>query len=149
LLLKEFHPVGTLTGESGTRAKFQAVAVSSPWDSTRTFGLRIELGEGDETAIGFLDADEAAALLRASDYIIAKAPAMARDTLDYTEVAYTSRAGVAVGFYQAGTTQTAFLHVGNSVRGFMSFDTAVFSKFRTIVAAAMDKINTLGAKVAT
>lgn len=149
MTVKEFHPVGTLAGESDRKAKVQAVVVSVPWDSTRTFGLRIEVGEGDETEIGFLDADEAAALLRAADYIIAKAPGMARDTLDYTEVTYTSRAGVAVGFYQTGTTQTAFLHISNSVRGFMSFDPAAFSKLRVIVAAGVDRLKQLGWKVVT
>lgn len=148
MTVKEFHPVGTLSAPYDFKAKFDAVAVSSPWDSTKTFGLRIEVGQEGDTQTGVLDADEAAALLRAADYLIAKAPAMARDSLDYTEVTYTSRAGVGVGLYQSGRKQTAYVKA-TPTRGIAFFDTSRLSALRAIVAAGVQRLDQLTGKQAT
>ena|SRR5256885_6932431 len=148
MTVKEFHPVGTLSGQFDSKAKLDAVVVTAPWDSTKTFGLRIEVGADGETETGVLDNDEAIALLRASDYIIAKAPAMARDSLDYTEVTYTSRAGVEIGFYQTGRQQTAYVKANQTRRGMLFFDTSKLSALRVIVASGVQRLSQLSGKPA-
>jgi hypothetical protein len=150
LFVKEFHPVGELKGSHGTRAEFEAVAISSASDNSRVFAVRVErpsAGQYENDETGVIDFDEVVALAGAIDLMIGKAKEMGSAPVDYTEVEYTTRGGLSVGFFQKGTEQTAIIKVTKySSHGTVYFGTERLSELRAIVAAAADKLKALGAR---
>ncbi len=89
-------------------------------------GVKLEREDTDHQlgSAAFLDSDEIDECLGAIDFIVTSADQMAHDRRDYTEVTYSSKDDVTVGFYQDGTNQQGFLRLGaGSSTAFMSITT--------------------------
>jgi hypothetical protein len=83
-------------------------------------GVKLEQSETDRHAASaaFIDSDEIDEFLGALDFIVKTAGHVAHDRRDYTEVTYSSKDNVTIGFYQDGLKQQAFvrLAVGVGIR---------------------------------
>lgn len=77
-------------------------------------GVKLEQAETDRhiASAAFIDSDEIDEFLGAIDFIATSAGHMAHDRRDYTEVTYSSKDDVTVGFYQDGLQQQAFVRLG-------------------------------------
>src|SRR5215210_1483200 len=73
-------------------------------------GVKLEQGETDRhlESAAFIDSDEIDEFLGAVDFIVTSAEQMAHDRRDYTEVIYSSKDDVNIGFFQDGMKQQAF-----------------------------------------
>ena len=78
-------------------------------------GVKLEQSETDRhvASAAFLDSDEIDEFVGAIDFIVTSAGQMAHDRRDYTEVSYTSKDGVIIGFYQDGLKQQAYVRLGS------------------------------------
>jgi hypothetical protein len=64
------------------------------------------------SSAAFVDSDELDEFLGAFTFISTSAAHMAHDRRDYTEVTYSTRDNVTIGFYQDGQKQQAFIRLG-------------------------------------
>lgn len=133
LIVKVFHPVGTIHGLHGTSLELTAVTLYEPGrEAQRRQGIKIEVSGGgrlETKHTSFLDLDEIDALLKALDYIKRAMGEWASAQRDYTEMQFITKGGFKVGFFtnkkegrvtgfvSSGKIReaTTFLHTSNLV----------------------------------
>jgi hypothetical protein len=89
-------------------------------------GVKLEHPETELhiASAAFIDSDEIEEFLGAIDFIATSAGQMAHDRRDYTEVTYSTKDDVTIGFYQDGLKQQAFVKLGvGSPLLFITMDT--------------------------
>jgi hypothetical protein len=116
IVMKENRPIAWVTSSYGSRLEIsgQILVVVKGTSRTVTLGVKLEQPE-TETSIGsaaFLDYDELDEFQGALAFIQTAAGQMAAQARDYTEVTYSTRDNVTVGFYQDGAKQQAFVRLG-------------------------------------
>jgi hypothetical protein len=115
VVMKQFHEIGTLKCDLGTKLTFTTLvfAIAQGAKGDRTFGLKIE----HETRNGrnescLVDHDELKELLLAIKYLVGLAKQTAGERNDYTEFSYVTRDSLMTGFFQdSDGRQQAFFDV--------------------------------------
>ena len=132
VVMKQFHDIGKLRCDAGTKLTFTTLvfAIGQGSKGDRTFGLKIEHEAEDRQYESCLvDFDELKELLLAIKYLIGLAKDAAVERTDYTEFEYVTRDQLKVGFFQEiNGRQQAFFDV--SPGGEMMFLT--FDQLRTV-----------------
>lgn len=108
-----------------------------------TVGVKLERGETDRhlASSAFLDSDEIDEFLEAIDFIATTAGHMAHDRRDYTEVSYSSKDDVKIGFYQDGLEQKAFMSLG-ATGSSIFFTLATAQRIRAAISDARAHVDT-------
>lgn len=116
ILIKEFHPIGFVVGQHGTRLTIEALILSDPSDPDHTKrGLRVEVkgsGRLETEHSSLLDLEEVEALSKGIAYMSSLAKEWQGKQREYTEVLLSTKADFQVGFYQAKEETMAFAKSG-------------------------------------
>jgi hypothetical protein len=103
IVVKVFHPLGNIPGLYSTSADLSAVVLYEPGnEAKRTRGIKIEVKGADRLTrehTSFLDLDEIDALLKALDYMGKVMTQWTGTPRDYTELIFSTRGDLQVGFY--------------------------------------------------
>lgn len=77
-------------------------------------GVKFEQAESNThiSSEAFVDSDELDEFVGALNFILVSAQRVANDARDYTEVTYSTRDDVTIGFFQEGLRQQAFARLG-------------------------------------
>ena len=120
LIVKEFYPLGSLSGALETKAEADAVVMYEPGhEGQRVRGIRIEVTGGGRYGSGetaFLDMEEVQSLSEALEYMKGLAAKWQGMERSYTEVVFQTKGDFRIGFFQEGTKQSAFLSCGRVSR---------------------------------
>ncbi|HEV7520706.1 MAG TPA: hypothetical protein VGP89_06360 [Candidatus Angelobacter sp.] len=115
LVMKEFYDLGTVRDMG--RVQLQALVISAPSGAQKTKGLKIqvtEAGNYERESAAFLDVDELEGLAQALVYMSdAAAKWDGQSHAPYTEIIYTSKSEVQIGFYRKGSETRAFCKTGS------------------------------------
>jgi hypothetical protein len=114
LVMKEFYDLGTIRDMG--RVQLQALVISAPSGAQKTKGLKIqvtEAGSYERESAAFLDVDELEGLSQALAYMSDSASKWdSQSHAPYTEIIYTSKSEVQIGFYRKGSDTRAFCKTG-------------------------------------
>lgn len=126
--MKQFHEVGKVTCEYGTKLTFSTLvfSIAQGGRGDRTYGLKIEHTTRDDMEEScFIDYDELKELLLAIKHLLGLAKQSATERMDYTEFEYVTRDSLKVGFYQnpSGHQQAFFDVSPGGAMMFLGFDT--------------------------
>ncbi|HEY7402597.1 MAG TPA: hypothetical protein VIB39_03680 [Candidatus Angelobacter sp.] len=114
MIMKEFYDVGALRGTGITEMK--ALVISEPNSARKIKGLRVEVteaGQFERTNTSFIDVDELDSLSQAIAYMADTASKWsAQPHTPYTEIIYTSKGELQIGFFQNGKDINAFCKSG-------------------------------------
>ena len=104
--------------------------------------MKLEQSETDSAlgAAAFVDLDEIDEFLGAFAFIKTAAAGMAGERRDYTEVSYSTRDNVTVGFYQEVQKQQAFVRLGSTARS-MFFGVRGLEEIRNAIVLATQHVN--------
>lgn len=123
LIAKEFFELGKVRGMGG-EVDLKALVISAPSGAQKSKGLKVDItGQREESA--FLDVDELDALSRALAYMTDVAGKWdAQSHAPYSEVIYTSKSDLQVGFYKNASESRAFCTAGSigAVTSFLEID---------------------------
>jgi hypothetical protein len=139
IIMKENRTIATVATLYGPpiEAGGQILAIVKGTNRQLIVGVKLEQAETDRhsASAAFIDSDEIEEFLGAIDFIVTSAGHMAHDRRDYTEVTYSSKDDVTIGFYQDGLKQQAFVRLGvGSPLIFIAVDT--IRALRTSIANA-------------
>jgi|SRR4030042_2562661 hypothetical protein len=116
LYLKDFSDAGSVSGQYGTNISIKALIVYEPGKEIEKLrGLKVEVYEGgrlEKSNTSFLDIDEAESLSKAIDYMVNLFNKFKDTNREYTEVIFSTKGDFKVGFYQKGSSFTAFASSG-------------------------------------
>lgn len=116
LYVKEFYDAGRVSGQYGTNISVKALVVYDPGkEAEKIRGLKIEVYEGgrlEKSNSSFLDIDEVGSLSNALEYMINLIDKFKATNREYTEVIFSTKGEFKVGFYQKGSSFTAFASSG-------------------------------------
>ncbi len=116
LYLKDFFDAGSVSGQYGTNISIKALIVYEPGkEMEKLRGLKVEVYEGgrlEKSNTSFLDIDEAESLSKAIEYMINLFGKFKETNREYTEIIFSTKGEFKVGFYQKGTSFTAFASSG-------------------------------------
>jgi hypothetical protein len=133
LLMKEFREFGTITSEWGTKIGVSGAVISLgklPAAITK-FGVRLEQTSFDphDEALAFIDYDELEEFLDAFTFLSTVARKFIEMNCDYTEVSYSTKDDVTIGFLQKekapatiSASQQPFFRIGSHTFAFLSFE---------------------------
>ncbi|HET7873219.1 MAG TPA: hypothetical protein VFL42_11950 [Terriglobales bacterium] len=123
LLVKESYDLGRVTGRFGGSMQMTAIVISEPDSTQKMKGLRIEVTEGGGTErsnASFVDMDELESLSQGIAYMMKAANDWAGPGHQpYTELIYTSKGELEIGFYQKGKEALAFCRSGSMRSAFI------------------------------
>lgn len=116
LLIKEFYKLGKMQCQYGAKIGFEALVIYEPGHKEQGVrGIKVEIEEvgrlGNSNS-SFLDLEEIRSLSKALRYMLKLATKWKNINRKYTEVTFSTRGDFQIGFYQLGTTQTAFASSG-------------------------------------
>ena len=116
ILIKDFYSLGGVTSHQESGVDITALVIYEPGqESQKIRGLKIEVKETTEierSETVFLDLEEIESLSKGIDYMINLLAKWKDETKEYTEVAFSTKGGFNIGFYQTGNTQGAFASIG-------------------------------------
>ncbi len=116
IVMKEFHPVGAVAGQHGTRLSIEALILSDPSDpNIKKRGLRIEVtgsGRLEKEHTSLLDLEEVEALSKGIAYMSSLAKEWQGQSRENTEVLLSTKADFQVGFYHDKGEAMAFTKSG-------------------------------------
>lgn len=116
LYVKEFYDAGRVSGQYGTNISVKSLVVYDPGKETEKIrGLKIEVYEGgrlEKSNSSFLDIDEVESLSKALEYMINLVDKFKTSNREYTEVIFSTKGEFKVGFYQKGSSFSAFASSG-------------------------------------
>jgi len=117
LLVKDFYEVGSVSGDG--RVDLYAIVFRAPGnEQVQVRGLRVEvIGSGKPAPADsrYLDADEIEALSRGLKYMAdVAAQWKGMEKQEYTEIDFTAKDGLRIGFYQRRKSQGAFVSAGEA-----------------------------------
>jgi hypothetical protein len=116
IIMKESRTVANVPSTYGPPIEVggQILVIVKGTNRELVVGVKLEQSETERqiASAAFIDSDEIDEFLAAIDFIVTSAAHMAHDRRDYTEVTYSSKDDVTVGFYQDGLKQQAFMRLG-------------------------------------
>jgi hypothetical protein len=137
LIVKDSNSVGQITGQYGTTVDIEALVIYEPGkESERIRGLRIEVHGGgrlERSEISFLDMDEVESLSQAISYMVRILEKWRGTSREYTEVIFSTRGDFQLGFYQKGTSVSAFAKSGIIGAATCFFPTGELLRFKTLI----------------
>jgi len=149
LLIKEFYDIGTLEGNYGTRAYVKAVVLYAP-DESKIAAVRFErptTSKYGSDQVGVIDSEELTSMIDALGYMIKLAASMQGKKVEYTEVVFTTRGGVSVGFYQNGTEQNAHFRVNSySSDAYVFGPMNLLSTLKNLLEQSVNKLDAVTAQ---
>ena len=106
-------------------------------------GVKFEQSETNSQigSAAFVDSDEIDELLGAFKFLISSATQMGHDRRDYTEITYTTRDDVTVGFFQDDQRQQAFVRLG-TISPLMFFRIDAIQSIQAAVVSAREHVET-------
>jgi hypothetical protein len=117
IIVKEFHPLGTIEGTYGSSASLDALTLYEPGKAQqRRTGIRIEVKEGgsyDRNNTAFLDIEEIDSLMKGLEYMCKVATDWQGSNRDYTEMIFSTKGDFEVGFYIKDGEIQAFIKSGS------------------------------------
>ena len=153
LILKQYHEIGTLTCEYSDCLVFKTLILASATAGVYRKEYCIIVESEKSNGMGgriWVDFDETKELLRALKYIIETAEYMSAKPTDYTEVAFTTREGFGVGYYQAckpKTEQLAFVKLRSHPLTFLAIPQ--LRDLFVLITQGRDYLKSQGAKSTT
>jgi hypothetical protein len=115
MIMKEFYDLG-MARDMG-RVELQALVISAPSGAQKTKGLKIhvvEAGQYERENSSFIDVDELEGLSQALAYMSdAAAKWDDQSHAPYTEIIYTSKGELQIGFFKKGKEVNAFCKSGS------------------------------------
>jgi hypothetical protein len=116
IVVKVFHDLGNLSAAYGAEIKFTTLRLFNPGNVENcTEGIRVEIKEDQDsssTHSAFLVADEVDALQQGVGYMSNLAAQSQGYRGDYTEVIFSTKGDLKVGFYVADGKVQAFMKLG-------------------------------------
>jgi hypothetical protein len=140
LLLKEGRLIEVIWGEFRHKINVETwiIATARGKQAGQSFGIRFEnIGEENRTlGSGFLDCDEIGELVGALAYIQELANSIAGQDRDYTEVIYSSKDNIRIGFFQKSKVdQQAFFDAGGNGKAvYLNFERLAVLKGALVTA---------------
>ena len=142
--MRESHVVARVTIEEvGPPLEIAGMVLVRISNATRklTVGVKFEHTESSRNlaSSGFVDIDEVPELLEALAYIHKAATQMTGQQRDYTEVSYTTRDNLTIGFFHEAYKQHTFVRPDNVKRAIiLSF--AAFAEIQHAIAEAQSYV---------
>jgi len=125
LIIKDIYNCGNISGMYGSRVLLKVIVIYEPGKETeRVRGLKIEVSENskfEKNNASFLDFEEVESLSKALLYMLDLAQKWENIEKEYTEVVFSTKGYLDVGFFQKSKVQTPFVSSGY-VNKSMSFD---------------------------
>lgn len=128
LVMKEFAPVGALTGLYSSKVEVDALIFSlmKGQQMERTYGIKITLHTNDDGYAReescLIDQDELPELINGMAYLAEKLEQLSHGVPNYTELSYVTKDDFKIGFYVSTGTDpdpTIFCSAGGSENAFM------------------------------
>lgn len=117
IVVKEFHDVGSISGEYGSHLTVGTLVLYDPASPSKMKkGLRIEVKEGgrlERENTSFLDVDEIEALSKGLAYMSKVANEWKGKPREYTEMIFSTKGDFQVGFYVNKGELSAFAKSGH------------------------------------
>ncbi len=145
MIMKEFYDVGNLRDMG--RVQIQGLVISNVGGSQKRKGLRVdvfEAGSYERENVSFVDIDELESLSHALAYMSETAAKWNSQTAaPYTEVIYTSKGELQVGFYRKGSgDSSAFCKSGTIGSASAYFKVSELATFKGFVDQAIALLKT-------
>lgn len=116
ILMKEQRHAAAIPTSYGAPVKVasQILVIVKGTEREISAGVKFEQSETNSQigSAAFVDSDEIDELLGAFEFLISSATQMGHDRRDYTEITYTTRDDVTIGFFQDDLRQQAFVRLG-------------------------------------
>jgi hypothetical protein len=113
ILVKIFHDIGSINASYGSSIAFSTLRLFEPTNvESCTDGIRVEMkedGDSNQTHSAFLDMDEVGDLVNGIRYMADLAGQSHGYRGDYTEVIFSTRGDLKVGFYVSDGKVQAFV----------------------------------------
>lgn len=144
IFMKENRPITSVATNSGSPLEISGLILVTVKGSLREIstGVKFEQSEGTRSigSAAFVDSDELDEFLGAVTFISTAANQMASQGRDYTEVTYTTRDNLTIGFFQDGQKQQAFARLGLGSPT-MFFGVRALPDIKSGALAARDHVN--------
>lgn len=136
LLVKDFYEIGSVAGDG--RVDVYAVVFTKPAQTrTEVRGLRVEVTSAEKperVASSYVDIDELEVLSRGLAYMTEVAAKWKGfEKQEYTEVDFTTRDDLRVGFYQRRKSQGAFVSSGPAPAVQAFFDARNLTELKRLI----------------
>jgi hypothetical protein len=143
LMEKKFYGIGSIEPEFGKPVEFTAIKIKTPGDEKNArFGVKFE-----REATERYGRDYAGWLAKALDYMNELAPKMKTKQVEYTEVIFRTKGDFGVGFYQQGTSQSAFVRLSSyGDEAVAPIKMPQMRELHDLIEVAIQQLQTLGAK---
>src|SRR4051794_7289616 len=140
IIMKENRTIASVPTAYGAPLGVGAQVLVIVKNSERQVSIGVKFEQAETTthigSAAFVDSDELDEFLGAFNFISTSATHMAHDVRDYTEVTYSTRDDVTIGFYQDGQKQQAFVKLGAG-RPLMFFRIEALQTIRGAVVKAL------------
>jgi hypothetical protein len=139
MIVKDSYSIGRFSGTGGIQ--MDALVIYEPNNPTKIKGLRAEVTESGElqrSNTSFIDFDELESLSQALAYMADLSTKWKGQQHEpYTEIIYTSKGELEVGFYQQGTKASAFCRSGSIGSADAFFNLTELPKMKELVDKAI------------
>ena len=142
--VKTYYDIGLIGRPAAPAVEVSAVTVQFPQEHGRVVkGVRVRValrGEGQSPPVEtFVDFEECNALLTALAAVLDQADAWKLKALDRTEVSYTTRGGLAVGFLQGPGPQRGFVAT-DAGKSAVTLPFDALGQLKDLIAAAVARL---------
>lgn len=139
MIMKEFYDLGAIS--SLGRTELKAIVISEPNSAHKIKGLKVEVQESgrlERSNSSFIDLDELESLSQALAYMADAAQKWTADgRAPYTEIIFTSKGELQVGFYESGKDVSAFCRSGSIGAATAYFNVREMPKLKGFVDQAI------------
>jgi hypothetical protein len=143
IVMKESRVITRLAATNGGALEVAGHIVVIVKNAVRRVSVGVKFEQADTTtyvgSAAFLDSDEIEEFLSAMTFVSSSASHMAHSPRDYTEVTYSTRDNLTVGFFQEVQKQQAFVRMGAG-RSLMGLRIAELESIREAVIQARDHV---------
>jgi hypothetical protein len=144
VLIRDFYDLGRVNGMG--RVNLQAIVVNEVGrEGERGRGMRFEIVDAEKadlsqwSTLDLTELDALAAGLDAMRQLSQKWRGV--DKREYSEVEFSSKDGLRIGFYQRGREQGGFVAAGTSTTARAFLDMGELEKLRTMILRGMSLLN--------
>lgn len=144
IIIKDVYSIAETAGLRQERIRFTDICVYEPnQESSKLKALKIEIiDQRNDSQSVFLDSDEIPALIKTLDTLSTTAITWKNQNREFTEISYTTRAGLTIGFIQRALEQRAFLSTSDNPKCFLP----AIDSLKTISENASKCLSTLNEK---
>lgn len=143
IVIKDYYDLGRVNGIG--RVAVQALIAFRATDETqRARGMQFEITDGAKgDVIGFsvIDQAEIDYFAKVLEYLVQLSRKWTNERPEYTEVEFTTKRGMKVGFYQRRRDQGAFFAAGGTSPARAFVETEELEKLRTMILRGLSLLN--------